>query len=358
MVNVRIRNQVLTGLFRLGVFDRVAGWNKKKIVIVQYHGVTKSTGSHQGIENRKGKHLSENKFVEQMRYLRARYRVMPLASIVSHIVEGTLLPDRCAAITFDDGYRNNYSVAYPILKCFNLPATIFVTTDFISGTSPLWVDRIEYALNKTRWRAMELDVMGRPISLSLKNDQERWMAADLLTALLKQSDQTGRYTVLDQLEEKAETALAGPRDDQGNYAPSTWDEIAEMQESELITIGSHTTSHPILPLCTAEDMRHELVWSKALIENRLGRTCKHFCYPNGDFDAMTIAEVRKAGHVGAVCSMRGLDDSRTDPFALKRMGVPARFSLAEFAARVSGGLLLLSRLKSIVAPSAKGCERP
>lgn len=356
-MNVRIRNQVLTSLFRLGVFDCVTKWNRKKVVIVQYHGVTKSAGPYPGIENRKGKHLSEKKFLEQMRYLHARYRTVPLETIVSRIVRGAPLPDGCAAITFDDGYRNNYSVAYPILQRFNLPATIFVTTDFISGKSPLWVDRIEYALNKTRREALELNVMGRPIDLSLKNDRERGAAADSLTALLKKADQTWRSEVLVQLEEKADIALGGRRDDQGDYAPSTWDEIAEMQSGRLITIGSHTATHPILPQCSSEEIAHELVVSKALIESTLGRPCQHFCYPNGDFDARTMAEVRKAGHISAVCSMRGLDDSRTDPFAIKRIGVPARFSLAEFAARVSGGLLLLSRLKSMVVPPTRRPER-
>lgn|SRR5574337_203846 len=352
-----MRNQVINWLFQEGAFDYVARWNRKKVTIVQYHGVTAMPEPNQGIENCQGKHLAAGKFLDQMRYLHAHYHVVPLETIVSHYMKGTPFPDCCAVITFDDGYRNNYSVAYPILRAFDLPATIFVTTDFVSGKSPLWVDRIEYALSKSHKELLELDVLRKRMTLSLNNDQERVTAQRLLKAVLKGLSQGLRSEVVSQLEEKAGSALGGTRDDQGDFAPLTWDEVVEMQRSQLITIGSHTVTHPILPRCSPAEVEHELALSKALIEKVLSRSCRHFCYPNGDFNAGTRAEVRKAGHISAVCSMRGLNDGQTDLFAIKRIGVPARFSLAEFAARVSGGLLLLSRLKSMVMPPTRGSER-
>lgn len=352
-----MRKQVIDRLFQLGVFDQVARWNKKKVTIVQYHGVTASPGPFQGIENHKGKHLAAAKFLDQMRYLRTHYQVVPVEEIVSHLVANTLLPDCCAAITFDDGYRNNYSVAYPILRALNLPATIFVTTEFVSGNNPLWVDRIEYALNKTSRELLELDIPGERVALSLKSDRERVAAKEFLAAMLKRSSQGLRSRVVSQLEEKTERTLGGRRDDQGDYASLTWDEVVEMQSSGLITIGSHTVTHPILPRCASAEVEQELALSKALIENMLGRACGLFCYPNGDFDAETKAAVGRAGYVGAASSMRGLNDGQTDPLALKRLGVPDRFSLAEFAARVSGGLLLLSRIKSMVIPPMRRSEK-
>lgn len=352
-----MRNQAINWLFQLGVFDRVARWNKRKVTIVQYHGVTASPGPFQGIENHKGKHLTAAKFLDQMRYLRTQYQVVPLQEIVSHYLAGTPLPDCCAAITFDDGYRNNYSIAYPILRAFNLPATIFVTTEFISGNNPLWVDRIEYALNKTSKELLELDIPGEEVALSLKNDRERVTAKELLNALLKRSSQGLRSVVVNQLEERAERALGGRRDDQGDYASLTWDEVAEMQSSGLITIGSHTATHPILPRCSSAEVEDELVLSKTLIEKILGRACGLFCYPNGDFDAGTRAAVGRAGYVGAASSMRGLNDDQADLLALKRLGVPDRFSLAEFAATVSGGLFLLSWVKSMLVPRTRRPKR-
>lgn len=348
---------MINRLFQLGVFNHVARWNKKKLLIVQYHGVTASPGPFQGIENHKGKHLTAAKFLDQMRYLRTQYQVVPLQEIVSHYLAGTPLPDCCAAITFDDGYRNNYSVAYPILKAFDLPATIFVTTEFVSGKNPLWVDRIEYALNKTSKGFLERDIPGEQVALSLKNDRERAAAQVFLTALLKRSSQELRSRVVSQLEEKAERALGGRRDDQGDYASLTWDEVVEMQSSGLITIGSHTVTHPILPRCAPAEVEQELVLSKALIEKILGCACGLFCYPNGDFDAGTRAAVGTAGYAGAACSMRGLNGDQADLLALKRFGVPDRFSLAEFAARVSGGLLLLSRIKSMLIPLTRRPEK-
>lgn len=352
-----MRNQVINRLFQHGVFDQVAKWNRKKVAIVQYHGVTASTGPFQGIENHKGKHLAAAKFFDQMQYLCTHYKVMPLQEIVSHYVAKIPLPDCCAAITFDDGYRNNYSVAYPILRAFNLPATIFVTTEFVAGNHPLWVDRIEYALNNTAKGFLELDLPEERVALSLKNDREKLRAQGYLNALLKRSSQGLRSMVISQLEAKAERALSGRCDDQGDYASLTWDEVVEMQSSGLITIGSHTVTHPILPKCSVAEVEHELTLSKTLIEKILGRACGLFCYPNGDFDAGTRAAVGTAGYAGAASSMRGLNDNRADLLALKRFGVPNRFSLVEFAARVSGGLLLLSRIKSMVIPPMRRSEK-
>ena len=340
------RNRVIRLLFQSGIPDRVARWNRKNILIVQYHGITGIEPHDQGPGARWQKHVSARHFLDQMRYLAARYSVVPLQQIVSHYTENTPLPDSPAAITIDDGYRNNYSEAYPILRSLGLPATIFVTTDFVSQTEFLWVDRLEYALRETSQTRLTADLARGRIELSLVSDADRVKALDLLRVELKRSPQAWRFRVAGQVEEQAGRTLGDQPDKVGDFAAMTWDQIAEMERGRLVTIGSHTVTHPILTHCSPDEVDTELQLSKSLVEQALHRPCELFCYPNGDFDSTTRDAVRRAGYTAATSSMRGLNDGRSDVFALRRIGVSGAHSLAEFAVRTSGTEAWLSGLKS------------
>jgi peptidoglycan/xylan/chitin deacetylase (PgdA/CDA1 family) len=340
-----LRAAVLRRFDHLGVFDRVAARNRRRITVVQYHGVTTS-GGPRGTSYRK-KHVEVGRFEAQMRWLKERYRMIPLDDVVSHLVEGAPLPDRPAVITFDDGFRNNYTVAYPVLKSLGLPATLFVPTDFVSGKGPLWLDRIEYSLNETRRASIALDILGVDVTLRLESDRDRTASKKLVKSLLRAASPRLIEGVVGQLEAKAGVAVAGDRNSQGDYAPLTWQEAAEMSASGLVSVGSHTVSHPILPRCTASEMEHELTASKRLIEANIGRECRLFCYPNGDFDGGTQAAVGKAGYAGAACSVQGFNDERTDVLAIRRVGIPGTVPLPEFAALVSGTLFLFANMRRL-----------
>jgi hypothetical protein len=153
---------------------------------------------------------------------------------------------------------------------------------------------------------------------------------------------------VDQLEERARCVLGDRLDDVGDYAPLTWEQLVEMDESRLITIGSHSVTHPILTQCSPVQVRHELRLSKTKIEDTLRRTCTQFCYPNGTFDDATKLAVQRAGYSSATCSERGLNEGDADLFALRRVGVSGGFPIHEFAARVSGGDAVLARMGSLV----------
>lgn len=335
-----VRRHVISTLHRLGAFARLRRRNRGRVTIVQYHGVT--TSRRGDLLSFRKKHVEATQFAGQMRWLRDLYNVVPLERIVAHYLTGVPLPEYCAAITFDDGFRNNYTVAYPVLQELSLPATIFVPTDFVSGHGPLWLDRIEYAFNTTPREHLALEILGVPVSFPLTNEQERAGSKRLLKNLLRQASPALIAGVVAELEAHAGVALGEDRDAQGDYAPLTWDELSEMQGSRLVSVGSHTVTHPILPQCSAGQVDHELQRSKSVIEDILGRGCNMFCYPNGDFDPSIRAAVGRAGYAGAVCSRQGLNDGSTDLLTMKRIGVPGTVPLSEFAALVSGSLFLLS----------------
>lgn len=335
----RVRQRLLERLDRLGVFERIRLRNRRRTTILQYHGVTASHGS-EALSFRR-KHVEAKQFEAQMRWLHRRYNVVPVDRIVAHYRDGSPLPDRCAAVTFDDGFRNTYLMAYPVLGALALPATMFVPTDFVSGRGPLWLDRVEYALNRTARPSLALDILGISVPLRMTSDRERTESKRLLKNLIRDTSAALIAEVVAQLEDRAGVALTRESQLRGDYAPVTWDELREMRGSGLISVGSHTITHPFLPQCTPEAVRHELQGSKSLIEQMLGVSCRLFCYPNGEFDGGTRSAVQEAGYTGAVCSRLGVNDADTDVLAIKRIGVSGMLSMAEFAALVSGTLPML-----------------
>src|SRR3989304_984073 len=114
-------------------------------LVVLYHGVTGNT-SPKRIENYRGKHVRKDAFSYQITWLKRHFEIVPLRSI-EDCVQRRRYPDRSlCAITFDDGYRNNYTNAFPVLKRMGVPATIFLTTGFIDRKFPLWPDALEMSL--------------------------------------------------------------------------------------------------------------------------------------------------------------------------------------------------------------------
>ncbi len=118
-----------------GVFTLARWWTRHRIRIFAYHGVT---GRISAAENADGFFVHPDVFEAHLRTLAGHYTVMPLTQIITACVEGKTVPDRAAAITFDDGYANNAEVAVPLLQKHHLPATFFITTGFIDRTHRPW----------------------------------------------------------------------------------------------------------------------------------------------------------------------------------------------------------------------------
>lgn len=340
-----LRATILQRLHRAGLFDRLPR-RRPGLTVVQYHGVTAS-GRDMPLNFRR-KHVPLDQFRLQTAWLRERFEVIPLDTALARLRGGAGLPGACAAITFDDGFRNNYTEAYPVLSALGLPATIFVPTGFVSGHGPLWLDRIEYALNRTAVGHLTVDTLGEDIGLPAGTEAERVASKRRLKARLLRARPADAARAVMQLEQRAQTRLGGAREEQGDYAPVSWDELAEMQRSGLVRVGSHSVTHPVLPRCSPVQLDHELAASRARVERVLGEPCTLFAYPNGEFDARVRRAVAAAGYAGAVCSLPGVNRPQTDPLVLRRFGINGTVSMAEFAAVVSGGMLLLARARTVL----------
>ena len=233
------------------------------------------------------------------------------------------LPPNPVVLTFDDGYKNNYTHAFPLLKKYKVPATIFVTTGFIDRTDYLWTDRLEFIIYNTNSKNVDLYWENTKLTLELSTDEQMKKTIYTIKVLLKTLPETQKLSFLDNLQNLLRVEYNWDKIP-SVHLPLTWDEIREMKSSGLVSIGSHTVTHPILSKCSYEKQRRELMLSRQRIIEELGEDCTLFAYPNGeitDYNHETIGLLKKSGYMGAVTTVVGyIDNVNRDNFQLNRFG--------------------------------------
>lgn len=199
---------------------------------------------------------------------------------------------RFACLTFDDGYRDNLEYAYPILKRRNVPATIYIPTDYPSGRGELWwlaleeviarADEIELCRNGALWR------------LPARTVTEKWKAFEQVYTWLRKIDQVTQRQVVRALAERYGVDM----ERMCRALIMDWDEIRELASDPLITIGAHTKGHYALAGLSAERARDEMRGSADCLEERLGSRPAHFAYPYGDESSAGPREFQIAKELG------------------------------------------------------------
>lgn len=252
-------------------------------------------------------------FERQMSFIGRHYRVMDLLELVERSATGSV-PPKAVAITFDDGYRDNYDYAFPILKKLGLPATIFVATGVTGTRNRLWHDRVFDAFRFTKAEHARLNYP-HTRELILDSPQARKESLhSALTAVRSLWGQAQRRLV-----EDIEDALLPVLPSEPPLMLD-WDQIAEMHANG-ISIGSHSVSHPILSRLPDEELKRELSESKRELSERLGAPIEAFAYPNGkadDYSPSVKKILNDCGYRCAVTTVRGFNIPCSDPFELKR----------------------------------------
>lgn len=293
--------------------------------VVMFHGVTERAhgahGAHGALENASGLHLDLGLFRRICSILAAKYTVIPLDEMTEAMHSGRSLPHGAVVLTFDDGYASNYHLAYPVLREFGLPATIYLATDFVERGAWLWHDRVEYAVGHTERQA--INVGGGPGFMNLGGKEERLAALAALAAWLKAIPQERLPAEVARLEGLLECSLDTAPQVPDIYMGLAWHQVRQMSDSGLITIGAHTHGHSILGRCGSVLAGSEIARSRSLIAERTGRNPVHFAYPNGragDHDLATRALLVEQGFRSAMTTEAGFNPEGGDPFALKRIG--------------------------------------
>jgi peptidoglycan/xylan/chitin deacetylase (PgdA/CDA1 family) len=321
---------------------------RKKIAILTYHGFSKFE-HHDGLENSSYTHVFIEDFKQQIRFLKRHFTVVSLNEALEMLRSGHGFRRNPIVITIDDGYKSVFSLAFPVLREFGVPATVYCTTNFIKGGEYLWVDRLEYALNTTKEKWISLRSGNENMTISISNAEEKTKAIALIKSQLKKSDPGSIPETLKKIELDLKSSLDSTIAVPELYLPLGVSQIIEMEKSKLVSIGSHTASHAILSRCPIADIEKELKESKEFLEDSLQKPVSLFCYPNGqegDFNELAEKLIQKYGFVCAVTTIDGMNNSKTKPYELKRYWVRSTIrTIPEFALLVNGFLGFMYRIK-------------
>lgn len=257
-----------------------------------------------------------DEFDWQVRFLRSQFRIVNLAEAVDIVLGRAPLAEPAVFLTFDDGYRDNFDEAFPVLKLHGASASFFLPTGFVgTGILPWW-DIIAYLVKNSRTER---------IVLSYPEPAEFELAAEPVARIImrvlwqfKHPDMTDSDRFLSELE----AACDCTRPDRATERCFlNWDEAREMQAAGM-WFGSHTHTHPILSRLSPASQREELASSREILEAELGRTVDTLAYPVGvrnSFSAETLTALRQTGYTAAFSFYSGVNrPGAIDPYNILR----------------------------------------
>lgn len=310
--------------------------------ILTFHGLCKDAGDA-GILDW-SLHLPVDIFQSTCALLSSDYHVISLKELVEARVNQVAVPENSVVLTFDDGYASNYELAYPILRKYHLPATIFVSTGFLDGEDMLWFQRVDLALGRTQKAFIDWKINGNTLRLSFETRETRQQALVRLLPELKELSDTDLLNEIQRLEHDLEVTSPTPDKMPAPMRPMTWDMLRAMSNSGLVDFGGHTHTHPILSHCDSLAMRAEIHTCHQRIFAETGIRPTSFSYPNGhaeDYNRETLQMVEEAGFQCACTMISGRIGPHTSIFQLPRYGSPE--SVWEAEATVSGAFETLKQ---------------
>jgi peptidoglycan/xylan/chitin deacetylase (PgdA/CDA1 family) len=257
-------------------------------------------------------------FEHLLAWLNKHFDCVPLMEILQ---PGSLRSERPkVALTFDDGWRDNAVNAFPLLQKYQVPASIFLSTDFIGSHQRFWWESIGETLwgshgERARMHLIEcLHQFGRPLPVLLGDPDVQRRSLALLHFLqhLKPLPPKDLYRLTD---ECAQESLPQALD---------WHQVRSMEASGLVRFGPHGASHAILTGLDDQTLDEELTRSRHALENGCNRPLPVYCYPNGDNDARVRQHVADHGYPFALGTDTGIYRSTEDPLALPRVAVSQR----------------------------------
>ena len=213
-----MKTAILRTADALGLATLLAWKNRRRLPILMYHGLVERP-----LVPFCWHMLDVEAFTAQLQWVATRYRVLPLGEALTKLADGTL-PPRSAAITFDDGYLNNRTLALPILQRMGLPATIFVVTEMLGTGRALWPDRLYLAVAGARATSVDLRSIGRG-QRDLKTFEDRARAYAAAVHALKALPAAEKDAELDDLVRRLGP---GDTDDPGPFRLMTWDDVRAM----------------------------------------------------------------------------------------------------------------------------------
>jgi tetratricopeptide (TPR) repeat protein len=302
--------------FKTGnLFNRLPMRNR--LIILSYHRIRPSDPQFQSEFDDGVFNVDEDEFARQIKWLKHSTRILSENDLIDIFSSScprahTSMPS--VVITFDVGYKDNYTRAFPILKRFDVPAIIFVATQMINSRLLAWWDIIAYLIKHCTRPFITFDKQKFLIPNQI-ND-----AIMFFQQLMKHEPSNQTKYLLSELSEACEVALPEPSLQDREIL--SWDEIREMAQNK-IGIGSHTHTLSVLSTISPGAQKEEMILSKLIIEKNIGRQVLTISYPVGEsrfITAETFSIAAASGYALGFTTNTGINDLKYyQPYGVKRI---------------------------------------
>jgi peptidoglycan/xylan/chitin deacetylase (PgdA/CDA1 family) len=335
------REYLARALGRLGalnLLERAVATRRPALVVLTYHRIAEpgADSFYDPVVS-----ATPKSFRAQVTWLRNHIRIVTLKELESMIRSGARWREPAAFLTFDDGYRDNFDVAVPILREWSVPATFFIPTDFLESPKLPWWDHVAYVIKQSRVQRLNLkrSPIGLGPALSIDLDSvPRFRAITTIIRTILDGTIADVPWFLEQLAVQADVAV-----DQAGLSRAlfmNWEQVRNLADSSAgLTVGSHGHSHQALARLDEESQCRELAFSKQILENRLGHEVPALAYPYGWAGTYTLTTKRAAAKTGyrlAFASRDGVNRLGVlDPFEISRLGVSSGDSPSLLRARAA-----------------------
>jgi peptidoglycan/xylan/chitin deacetylase (PgdA/CDA1 family) len=298
-----------------GMYFLLSYLKRNKPIILMYHSINHHNSQNIYPDNI----ISIENFEKQIKFLSQKRNIISLEELIRRIEQGSKFSPYTTAITFDDGYYDFFLNAYPILKKYHVPATVFLVTGFLDSGGGKWEDKLAFLLNMTNSSPLRVDVDGQELLFKTSTGRERTQSIQELQSLLQGLSEDKMMKALGEIEK-----TIGHKQDFSPLTTLRRSEIGLMKDDPLISFGAHTHSHQDLGKMNDKTAKSEIRISREEIEKITGKRCLLFSYPFGRRKNLNpqVKDLLKAqGFIGAVTAIPGAINTDSELFELKRIAV-------------------------------------
>lgn len=307
------------------------------LVVLMYHRVLPKDSPARQVEQ-PGMYVSPETLDLHVSELKHRFELVHLSEWLRRAREGAALPRLACAITFDDGWRDNFEFALPVLMRHGAPATIFLVSSYVGSARRFWPNQLMSLLQKSFAEPGSVDfpaplsrIVEPVLAEARRRDQLRVDDADRVVQHAKELDEEQIRSLVEAAEKSCADSLDA-REILGR------EEVAQMAATRLIRFGSHTMTHFRLGgRVSSRELEREIVESRKQLQDICALDIDLFCYPNGETSPEAIELVRRH-YVGSVTTRKGWHTVAGDPYLIRRRGMHEDVSDTRdsFIARLSG----------------------
>lgn len=295
-------------------------------MVLTYHRITDEPDFQEPLK------VSLSNFEKQIVYLKKNYRIVSGDELAEIIRRKDPFPKNACLITFDDGWKDNFTNALPVLIKYGVPAIVFVSTDYVGTDKVFWHEQLALALMSLSG-SIDISRYGDCLSswpqsvlkkvevIATRPKHLRRRIINEMIEYLKGFDEEINRNMAQELD-----ALLGAGQTNSTSLMLSWEEISEMSKAD-IDIGSHGKSHSLLTHIGEGRVMSELIESKSIIEERVNRPVNFLAYPNGNYNQEIKKAAQKAGYLASFTCLPGINRFLDDVFVLKRKHIHEELSL-------------------------------